>query len=60
MVPDKKVGLVAEPNANSIAEKIVELYHFGEPYFLPFLLEEKKKYSWQNLVSSIIKLKDSE
>lgn len=60
LVPDKKVGLVAEPNANSIAEKIVELYHFGEEYFLPFLLEEKQKYSWQNLVNSIIKLKDSE
>lgn len=59
MVPDKKVGLVAEPNANSIAEKIVELYHFGESYFLPFLLEEKKKYSWQNLVNSIIKLKEN-
>lgn len=59
MVPDKKVGLVAEPNVNDIAEKIVELYELGENFFMPYLVEEKKKYSWQNLVSSIIKLKDS-
>ena len=54
LVPDKKVGLVAEPNANSIAEKIIELYELGEEYFLPFLREEKKKYSWENLVKAII------
>ncbi|MBW7951282.1 MAG: glycosyltransferase [Chitinophagaceae bacterium] len=57
MVPDKKVGLVAEPNSNSIAEKIVELYELGENFFIPHLVEEKKKYSWQNLVNSIIELK---
>jgi glycosyltransferase involved in cell wall biosynthesis len=53
LVPDKKVGLVAEPNANSIAEKIIELYQFGEEYFLPFLQEEKKKYSWKILAENI-------
>ena len=56
LVPDGKVGLVAEPNANSIAEKILELYELGEEYFLPQLREEKKKYSWKILVDTIIEL----
>ncbi len=56
LVPDKKVGLVAEPNAQSIAEKILELYDFGEEYFLPSLREEKQKYSWSILVDTIKKL----
>jgi hypothetical protein len=42
-VPDKKVGLVAEPDAESIAKKIIELYNIGEEYFLPWLREEKQK-----------------
>ncbi len=56
LVPDGKVGLVAEPNANSIAQKIIELYQLGEEYFLPQLREEKKKYSWKILVDTIIEL----
>lgn len=56
LVPDKKVGLVAEPNANSIAEKILELYRLGDEYFLPFLREEKKKYSWNKLAGTIVNL----
>lgn len=53
LVPDGKAGLVAEPNAASIAENILKLYALGEDYFLPFLREEKKKYSWVNLVNAI-------
>lgn len=56
LVPDKKVGLIAEPNANSIALKIAELYQLGEHFFLPNLVEEKKKYSWQKLTETIISL----
>jgi len=56
LVPDKKVGLVAEPNAQSIAKKILELYDFGEEFFLPSLREEKKKYSWSILVNTIKQL----
>ena len=58
LVPDKKVGLVAEPNANDIAKKIVEYFQLGENYFLPHLREEKKKYSWSNLVQAVLKLAD--
>ncbi len=56
LVPDKKVGLIAEPNAISIAQKIEELYQLGEDYFLPHLREEKKKYSWNILVDTIVEL----
>jgi len=56
MVPDYKSGLVAEPNAVSIAEKIEELFSLGENFFLPHLREEKKKYSWEILVNTIIDL----
>jgi glycosyltransferase involved in cell wall biosynthesis len=54
LVPDKKVGLIAEPNAESIAKKVIEYFELGEDYFLPYLREEKKKYSWKNMVKAII------
>jgi glycosyltransferase involved in cell wall biosynthesis len=56
LVPDKKVGLVAEPNAESIANKITEYFNLGENFFLPQLREEKKKYSWKTMVEAILKL----
>jgi len=56
LVPDKKVGLVAEPDAESIAKKIIELYNIGEEYFLPWLREEKQKYSWSVLADTIEQL----
>lgn len=56
LVPDGKVGLIAEPNAESIAAKILELYNIGEAHFLPHLRAEKKKYSWSILVDTIKQL----
>jgi glycosyltransferase involved in cell wall biosynthesis len=56
LVPDRKAGLIAEPNAQSIADKILELYELGDAYFLPGLKEEKKKYSWDILVNTIKQL----
>ncbi len=55
MVPDK-VGLIAEPKPKDIAEKITEFFQLGENYFLPHLREEKKKYSWSNMVNAITNL----
>ncbi|MBV4357455.1 glycosyltransferase [Pinibacter aurantiacus] len=52
-VPNGKVGLVCEPNAQAIAESVVEYFNQGETHFLPFLQEEKKKYSWQKLAEAI-------
>ncbi|HET7118570.1 MAG TPA: glycosyltransferase [Hanamia sp.] len=54
LVPDKKAGLIAEPNAESIAAKIKEYFELGEEFFLPGLREEKKKYSWENMVKAIL------
>ncbi len=56
LVPDKKVGLVSEPNAESIAEKIKEYFAIGEEFFLTHLREEKKKYSWDNMLQAIVAL----
>lgn len=53
LVPDGKVGLVCEPNAQDIASHILKLYELGEDHFLPHLREEKKKYSWSVLVNTI-------
>ena len=57
LVPDGKVGLIAEPNPTSIATQILKLYELGEDYFLPHLREEKKKHSWKILVDTILDLK---
>lgn len=56
LVPNNKSGIVVEPDAKSVAAGIEALYEKGVDYFIPFLQEEKKKYSWSNLVSSIMKL----
>ena len=59
LVPDNKAGLVAEPDINSIAQKIIEYFEKGENYFLPHLLEEKKKFSWTKMLETIIELAQS-
>lgn len=56
LVPDRKVGLIAEPNPESIAQKIKEYFELGEEFFLPQLTEEKKKYSWKVMAETILKL----
>ncbi len=53
LVPDNKCGLIAAPDPVSIAQKIEALFSLGENFFLPHLREEKKKYSWGNLVQAI-------
>ena len=58
LVPHKKSGLVCEPNPKAIADAILEFYQLGENYFIPHLREEKKKYSWKNLVTAVMELSD--
>ncbi len=53
MVPEGKVGVVCEPDPAAIAAGISRLYELGEAHFLPHLREEKKKYSWDNLIRAI-------
>lgn len=59
LVPDGKAGLIAEPNAENIAEKIIEYFSRGENFFTPFLKEEKKKYSWSVMTRAILGEKNS-
>ena len=59
LVPDGKVGLIAEPNPESIAQKIEAFFNIGADQFIPALLEEKKKYSWDVMVNEILELSAS-
>lgn len=59
LVPDNKVGLVAEPNAGAIAEKILEYFDKCEAHFLPHIVEEKKKLSWSKLTDTIFEVANS-
>ncbi len=59
LVPNNKVGLIAEPNAAAIAEKIKEYFAKGENHFLPHIIEEKKKLSWANLTAAIFEVYNS-
>jgi glycosyltransferase involved in cell wall biosynthesis len=56
LVPDGRAGLVVEPNPSSIAEGILRFYQLGEDFFISHLREEKKKYSWDVLVKTILDL----
>lgn len=56
LVPDKKAGLVVEPDSQSIADGIEKFFELGVDYFLPNLKLEKQKYSWRVLMDTIIKL----
>ena len=59
LVPDGVVGLVAEPTAGSLAEKILVYFDKGESQFLPGLREEKKKYSWAIMTETIFAIVNS-
>jgi glycosyltransferase involved in cell wall biosynthesis len=52
----EKTGLVTEAEPSALAGAILRFYELGEEYFIPHLREEKKKYSWKNLVNTILGL----
>jgi glycosyltransferase involved in cell wall biosynthesis len=52
----EKTGLVTVADPASLAKAIMRFYELGEQYFIPHLRMEKKKYSWKNLVNSILDL----
>jgi glycosyltransferase involved in cell wall biosynthesis len=55
MVPDGEVGLIAEPNEFSIANKINEYFDRKlEESFKKNLKREKLKYSWDIMTKAII------
>jgi glycosyltransferase involved in cell wall biosynthesis len=54
MVPNGKVGLVAESNAASIAKNIELYFSTGKDFFTQHLVEEKKKYTWKKMTDAIL------
>ena len=52
----ERTGLVTDATPHSLAKAIQRFYELGEQYFIPHLREEKKKYSWKNLVNTILGL----
>ena len=56
LVPHEKVGLVCEPEPASLAAAITRYFELGEQYFMPHLRTEKEKYSWHNLVQTILEM----
>jgi glycosyltransferase involved in cell wall biosynthesis len=51
VVPDGKVGFIAEPNPPSIAAAILKFFRPGSiPGLRENILEEKKKYAWETFV----------
>ncbi|MEP7196690.1 MAG: glycosyltransferase [Saprospiraceae bacterium] len=56
LVPDHKVGLVCEPQSESITASILEFFTLDQDKFVEEIKEEKKKLSWSSLVSSIVSL----
>ena len=53
LVPHNKVGIVTEADPTAIADGILRFYEKGAAHFLPYLREEKKKYSWEKMVENI-------
>lgn len=54
IIPDQKIGYVVNPNERAIAEAIVDFYNNKrQQEFEENILEEKKKFSWSNMVNAI-------
>ena len=56
MVPDMKAGIVCEPTPSSIADAIDKYFSMDENHFVPFLKEEKTKYSWSVLTNTLLNI----
>ncbi|MGQ8336540.1 glycosyltransferase [Sunxiuqinia sp. A32] len=55
IIPDQKVGYVVEPNGKAIANAIIDFYQNNrQSEFEINILEEKKKFSWANMVNAFL------
>ncbi len=52
----QKTGLISEPEPKALSAAILRFYELGEEYFIPHLRAEKIKYSWKNLVNTLLEL----
>ena len=56
IVPDGKIGYVVEPNAQSIADALLNYYkEHREEAFTAGVREEKKKYGWDRMTAAVLK-----
>lgn len=55
IVPENKVGFVVKPEAKALAEAILKFYQ-SDIDFEHFIKEEKKKYSWEQMLRKIEEL----
>ena len=54
IVPHNKVGYVCEPNANDVANHLVDFFSKNkEALFIEGVKEEKSKYSWDKMIENI-------
>ena len=57
IVPDGKVGLVCEPNAESIREAIQQLYEGDRlAHFAEHFPEERKRFSWTTMCDKLVEV----
>lgn len=57
IIPDEKVGYVVEPNTKAIAEKLLNFVENDRTEeFHQNILEEKKKYAWSTMTSTVNEL----
>lgn len=54
IIPDGKIGYVVNPESREIADALVDFYeNKRKPVFEKNIQEEKKKFSWENMVRTI-------
>lgn len=55
IIPDQKIGYVVEPNEEAIADAIFDFYqNKRQIVFEQNIKEEKKKFSWENMVDAFL------
>ena len=59
IVPNGKIGYVVEPNAQSIANALIDYYKEGrETAFTNGVREEKQKYNWNRMTAAVLQAFD--
>lgn len=53
-VPDQKAGLVTKSEPKAIAEAVRNFFSFPKGHFLPFIREQKQRYSWSAMAEAIL------
>ena len=57
IVHDHKMGYAVEPNADAIADALIDYYtHFRQADYTEYLIKQKDNYSWAKLAESFVKI----